>query len=707
MAGLNKTPTKSFKKGLRASKRVSKACNNCKKKKMKCNGLIPCTNCINYKTECSYDLPLQGYIGGNSGQISNNVSKLLANLSSFTQEELEKDSNLISTIDNLNKLLEQTSKKKNLVKDFQNFTLSKETTLSEGLRKNKYSDQNQNFSSFFGLYSHTSMLSQPGFSWFFEKVQEHIIAYNLTIFTQMDIKCFVQTKFLKTLDKYFKLKSVWSESLSILDVMLLEIDKEAISQLINTYYSNPYMNCFVSKSCLLDLTTDFFKDRQSSILNGKFLILFSFILCSLELDPLATKSLRKNYLKICMFIYKGMVFSAKHSFDYLIGLVQFLTSGELNLYPECHEVILAEAINYSFALGLNRKELYVGLTELEADLRRSIMWELYILDKISYLFNTKRIYISDDDISCLYPNSIEAMMSDLPSSLDSMLKKNQFASYMRYNQLRLAKNIFRMHVEFLSSTPSLRLCADDAFNRIFQNFDEIKYLMVMELRPGSKIVKGSLADHDFWSLKLFHLHFFTSLLLLNIGGETQVKKAKSQSGIYDRLKNYALTNLKLFLEIKSYNKGYLLSKVCEVLTANYFQLIYLVIRNPLDADASQIIETLVQVREFILSSLIETNWELFICFTDLYLLPVIQIFKHLHKDDMNLKLNTMIKDISTEELFETKTSENNFKGMEKTKEHNTNIDLDHPVENFFSYLDPSDVFSSWTLDSFIPKDYLN
>lgn len=677
-------------------KRTSNACNCCRKKKIKCNGMFPCINCINYNILCIYDSTSSGNLP--SHRTPSIVSRLLSNLSNIGENEIQNDQSLLSEIDTLNTFLEQSlDKKKHAEEDNVNSSsvppLSKETQISNTLRRNRFSKLNDTHSvvnSFFGLYTPVSLVSGPGFAWLVETLMKHSSDYDLKIFGKSELKNFLQSQFIKIIEDYDRSNVIWTEFLTLDDLMRFQLEEKRFIELVKKHCNHPNIKCYVSQSTLIGMVNDFFKDKQSCFQQKKYLLLFSFIVSACSVSHNIDKRLRSDCFKICIFIYKHSIFTIKNGVEFLIGLLQLLAGGLLKLHPESFESMLSEATEYAFKLGFNRRELYVGITETEADLRRSIMWDLYVLDKKNYLFLTRRMYIHDDDISCLYPNSIEEIIANPPQSITSILQKDKLSNYFAYYEIRLARLIFIIHSEYLSAGSSLKLGGNtEIFNKILKKFDYLRESMVLEIRPGSKIMSSSFSELDIWKISIFHVYFFACLLFMYSSFKTLPERAKPQ---YTIQTDYSRQILQIFLDVKRFNGALYLLQMAGLVVNAGFDLIEKISQSPLDSETSMNIEVLLNVRKNLSGLSSEDERNNFYQFLDLFLTPATKIFKGIYKDGISKELGAMIDDFLQKMSNENGISDNLEIVNQKSETKNLKeIDFNEHISNFlemFNYTDP-------------------
>ncbi|EPY49492.1 membrane-tethered transcription factor [Schizosaccharomyces cryophilus OY26] len=380
-------------------RRVTRACDKCRKKKVKCDGMRPCKNCRLGRVECTFKMP--------STRKSSHSPEYLENLESrirYLENLLRKHSSVDLSTSSPNFLLflrEQKFQAANELEHGENHKrLMFQTTIEpSGL----YTDINTGRRYFRGstsvfVFLHHLIKCLPG---------------NFEIknpYTAYPLRCKdIQADYSSPESRFYTFCPRFS-----LDFLVTSIDPRKVPL--------PPMEIAVQviKTALLNITGVLFYDSPSVIFNrinllysgdyqSNFLAYFCALLCngyyhSLQSDPtnLETQEMAKKY----SFYAERVVDSID---DYSLDSVQCLIL--ISNYRYCRAEISAGyyylklALNCSLKLGLHRN-ITAGFTPEQMEARRRVFWALYCHDRHYATLFGFPLGVSDEDIDQYLPKDL-------------------------------------------------------------------------------------------------------------------------------------------------------------------------------------------------------------------------------------------------------------------------------------------------------------
>lgn len=426
---------KKFKPPKKQPNKVSRACKSCRKRKIKCSGVQPCSNCLIYKCSCEYN-------------DTSSKSKLLFykdNKKVFQKIEIlhsciqDLKSSVPSSLSNF----EQLSSLELKLKEFQSeLTLGLDTDIIRGYEEPQAMEQQligtetilfNKFSTFspakqnnsalhtrFGLYSPLLMLSLTNIGQIIKSLFTDSEDCSTTDTIYLILKFFDvgTTNFQKNLRKWYVPLEVFSKMYhpnnelnrsELIQSILSKVPAELLDKCGVTMNPNNIHPChgFQYSVKLLDMHHSMFYE----ILND-----------SDQTQKELQFSEREELLSIlCLEFFQKSLFAEPHSIDYIESLILFLK----NIYWIDEVTSFGNVISIISRLcqdnGLSRWEYYLGLTEKTADKHRQLWWDCCWWDKWYSVNTGKQPLVSDEMVKCLFPRVVMELGVDDSMNYETLL----------------------------------------------------------------------------------------------------------------------------------------------------------------------------------------------------------------------------------------------------------------------------------------------
>ncbi|KAF8251868.1 hypothetical protein K440DRAFT_647294 [Wilcoxina mikolae CBS 423.85] len=539
-------------------RRIARACDMCRKKKIKCDGKLPaCTHCVNYKTECVFTVvekkrnPPKGakYIEGLENRLGRMESLLklsgllpegdentdLGDLERRLQESANTSQRATSNVDrSSSESASGTPSSTTLQRHLNSPTVVKDEVEVETL-----SDQmcslvtNGGETRFIGSSSGFSIFSPQGIQWVNEKTGD-------TSFQQMVHEA--------KLAQQRRPCSIWkSDTYSeIFDQRGRHPfpPRETASLLVRDFFRgfNMLFPLFHQP------TFEAFFERQYSNdppVNSGWYAAFNVVLaisCRLRVshppshEPAAVPvgshiSEAWKYFQNAATVLTELLLrnSDLMSIQAILGMALFM-QGTANPQPSCF--LVAAAVRISTSIGMHRRGSSFGLSPTETQQRRRIFWILYILDKNMALRTGRPPCINDDDCNVELPDE-HALdgIGEFPLN-NSKAKFNLFRCMVNFAMIES-----KVYMQLYSAKASKQSDGEllNTIGDLDRELEEWKDSVPAEFSPDSDL--SSIGHSEkFMHFMLVHFTYYNCL--------TTVHRMSIHHGYWtSRLSNYALAGL--------------------------------------------------------------------------------------------------------------------------------------------------------------------
>ncbi|CAI4434594.1 BTE_collapsed_G0016530.mRNA.1.CDS.1 [Saccharomyces cerevisiae] len=412
------------KRGLAKQKsRVTKACDRCHRKKIKCNSKKPCFGCIGSQSKCTYRNqfrePIEAffnYTGSLSNDLDNakcSIAKLKAQLPPSAPASLQKGlANICTELEKIQPQLYLNLDSKEIssyggLKSIETEIIGKQSKSLNRFSNAFESNTAQNVSMYFGVYSPLLYFASTGISWITKKLiscsndretRETIYLFLKFLDASSASHAGPKVTSISPLEYYSKLNGLSCGN----DVLIQHI----MSNISNEIKGNTNIN----QTIKFNKPTDWFMygvqlmeqhhkalDRKSS---KKLLPLKYF----LEQDELI--------FCLCLEYFERSLFSTMYDLTILKGLVSLMKHRYWIDDPFVLGRIISTMSRRSLDAGLNRWEYYIGQDEDTAEEYRKLWWDCYWWDRWYSLVTGKQPLIPHEMTSCLFPKDVVGLGVD-------------------------------------------------------------------------------------------------------------------------------------------------------------------------------------------------------------------------------------------------------------------------------------------------------
>ena len=411
------------KRGLaKQTSRVSKACERCHRKKIKCDSKKPCFGCVGSQSKCTYKNQLYepievffNYTGSLSNNLDNvkcSIAKLKTQLPPSAPASLRKDlANICTELEKIQPQLYLNLDSKEISsydgpKSIETEIIGKQSKFLNRFSNAFESNTAQNVSMYFGVYSPLLYFTSTGISWITKKLiscsddretRETIYLFLKFLDASSASHASPKVTSISPLEYYAKLNG-------------LSCGNDVLIQHIMSNISNEIKeNTNITRTNKFNKPTDWFMygvhlmeqhhktlDRKSS----KLLSLKGF----LEQDELI--------FCLCLEYFERSIFSTMYDLIILKGLVSLMKHRYWIDDPFVLGRIICTMSRRSLDAGLNRWEYYIGQEEGTAEAYRKLWWDCYWWDRWYSLVTGKQPLIPDEMTSCLFPKEVVGLGVD-------------------------------------------------------------------------------------------------------------------------------------------------------------------------------------------------------------------------------------------------------------------------------------------------------
>lgn len=389
--------------------RVSRACDTCRRRKIKCDGESPCAHCVD-SGDCTYTY----------------AAKRKPRPKEDNYEDLK------ARMGRLESLIKMMASNQDLKVSPQevNRAISPEMSQETNLRENSDSDSpemegnnpytvkfvkcgggegNEVHEHYFGNHSSFSIFSPQGIKWIASKLKDKNAALPLK-YLDRELMSFPMDSVMK-----------WVEPVETNDLSPFP-SKNNCLKLVDFFFKSP-SPLFLSfeKHQVVKIFHIYFHERsrsnessfKSCLSYSDYMVMNVVILISLlfysddenhdqSLSEKEVGLLEENHLKNCIYYYHRIcvVGDGIRAISAILLLSIYLESKFLSAPSD---MLLSTAIRMGQELGLHRKESYIALPEEIVKKRSRVWWMCYTLDKDKSLRSGKPPLINDCDTTAPFP----------------------------------------------------------------------------------------------------------------------------------------------------------------------------------------------------------------------------------------------------------------------------------------------------------------
>ncbi|ODV71763.1 uncharacterized protein CYBJADRAFT_164065 [Cyberlindnera jadinii NRRL Y-1542] len=554
-------------------KRVSKACDICRARKLKCDALTPsCSRCQASKVTCVYTTKEKRPKKVVKKQTAPSQPSTLRGLEDRMRRMESMITSLVGKLENAQNLVgvnsngepnhthsengnetdeNETSPEVQNTDDepiiFTGLPTAPESSVRSGSVSQASSDPHEDshgpqVAKYFGSQSTMSVLSVKGMLWLQRFCGDPGLLNRFQQFHKMTTTIFLmanrvwfdppERSSLRKLPPREMVEPLIWDVFNELALIQLFITKEEVDNLIQRYYDNVAMSNKVPNRKRLS---------NSDLLTLNSMVAIAF---SLAMKPNLDKKTLDTFNTIQVEARTNAVFYYQRLSTISEGIRTIQGLMILTLYAELMKcspqtyILISTLVRYAQEMGLHRKESFMGLSEQEAMLRRRIWICVYLMDCGSCLKSGKPPIIHRKDVSSITPESYrEVLFYGVPShQVDEMLSPDfdlvRALSTMSSSEFHISpvKNLlFYYHariVDFTAVAYECLFCGDSlvgmSLEQVLKRVDEMdgmldQNLMMMmprSARPGADL--SSIREHGIkYHLLLSHLYYHSLKMVIN------------------------------------------------------------------------------------------------------------------------------------------------------------------------------------------------
>ncbi|KAK6509596.1 hypothetical protein TWF481_004332 [Arthrobotrys musiformis] len=533
-------------------RRIARACDQCRKKKIKCDGKTPaCTHCQNYHTECVFTLvekkrqPPKGakYIEGLENRLGRMESllKLSGILPEFdsktdlgTLEKRLEAQRLQSIGGNSpgNPLFSRpvssngTPNSGGIITGSSPSDISREEEESESL-SDKMSSLVTNArgeTRFIGSSSGFSIFSPKGIQWVNSKTGDRAFQKMLVKLMQADHKfehwrpdvwdAVFSTQCQNPLPSKAEAESYAQEYFSTVNLLFPLYHQASFESLLEEQYSdNPPKGTgwFASLNMVLAV--------GSRIRGSK-----------LKTPSAAEDSRGWKWFQnaMCLFPVLTLQNTDIHSIQALLAMALFL-QGTANPQPLYN--IISAAVRVAFSVGLHRRADAFGFGREEAEHRKRVFWIAYCIDKDIALRSGRPSTINDDDINVELPEEESFDGLGMVRLSDGRGRVNLFRRNCRFAQIQS-----RVYMQLYSAKAAKQSDGEllNTIGDLDRELEEWRDSIPLDFRPEHEISDAYLDST--MPIVLMHFSYFNCLATIH-------RMSIAHSYWTNRLAQYAVSGL--------------------------------------------------------------------------------------------------------------------------------------------------------------------
>ncbi|ODV97066.1 hypothetical protein PACTADRAFT_48831 [Pachysolen tannophilus NRRL Y-2460] len=600
------------KANINASKRrrISRACDLCRDKKIKCDGQTPCSTCISLKKKCSYN-----YVRKRKLRKQNRAETSLFARASNNSDEGGKGKAKETGADNLNSDV-------NVNRDIAEHSctslearLKNLETMVEGiyeiLDKHLVKKNEEKLESLCMDTDTLSIKAREG-----ERVGDFASVTNLNSALSKSVLKLIESKLsgesiLKVIDSLYQrmneeenklnalvdptrqegfrplpprqisqflLNTVFSTPLTCSTI----IDRENIQRLADIYYQNGYKELCCSDLVLLDITIllgaliilgDY--DKAVKNCNGRKEVENIVVNEALNIKLSNLLIYREEYLENALFYFQQL-FTAYEGMNTIYSLAILCAVSITRLSVNTSYMLVSTVVRVAQHAGLHRKESYIGLSEAELKRRLHVWWYCYSFDINCCIRTGNPPVIQDNDISSHGPDYLmwlfmkpffkkhpefefkSSKEKDKIDSLDVFIyalhDKFGFTNAVDYYRFKFAKIQSKTHRKLFAENSLAGQTSDSVFNIVLElnkELDDWVKSMPQEFRPNRTINLDIFESNRVARSKLMAIHFLYYLYVMVINRVSLLAKNSRRKAAVLHSINLHLTASRRILNLSS------------------------------------------------------------------------------------------------------------------------------------------------------------
>lgn len=433
--------------------RVTRACDVCRRRKVKCDGEQPCSTCLTAGSTCVFNgvsLPKSKSLYRRDNELYREL-RLLHRSARFLSknERVTKSGKLRNTLKDIEQKISELQSEINLSVDEDSIkeyagreSLERQLVEINSICFNRFGSVDlkklggANVTPYFGIFSTMAIFSKYGFSWMFKK----LIAYSNNISTRETM--YIYMKFLDMAQMHYE-EDIKQKTTPI-EWCFAKYSRGRRCKTLGSYLSDLDMN--IDEIGAQDiLSRDLYEELALRPIEFfSKLVDFSWVTCYTHYSGLAdnfsvnTKLFEFEDIISCLVLEfsSKVIYADMHHEIIIPTILRWVRIS--HWHEELYTIgkFLACAVRRALDLGLNSWEYYIALTEAEAERNRLIWWESYWWDKWFALSSGKAPLICDYKITCLLPRRLMEAGLDESMSCMEMLTKCDI-NYLNESDLRV------------------------------------------------------------------------------------------------------------------------------------------------------------------------------------------------------------------------------------------------------------------------------
>lgn len=410
--------------------KIKKACDNCRNRKIKCDGEQPCGRCHSSGTRCLYTHVEKKRTVTKKADKASTIQNL--------NQRMNKMESLITTL--IDKLNTGTASRSPSAEESNDSTSTSGNSPSRDATDQVFSSNSilpaseTNASGdkispekYIGSQSSLSVLSPRGMIWLAEKANDPTITSQFqTIISRSHFIFYNQMK-------------KWIDPIETKDLVDLP-SRDILNRILESYTKDMLHLYFIISPQelreLLDVYYDHHEKKSSKKMsNSEMLILHATVAISTNLQfekhsgdestLSSLKALEEKHLLTAIHYYHRISILGE-GLKSIQGILLLISHTNFSMLTQANYMLIATAIRIAQGIGLHRVESLVGMSEEEKKKRRKIWWYCYLADRTNCLKAGKPLTITDTDISKMDMEEFkELMFENFPKDLLSKILNDE------------------------------------------------------------------------------------------------------------------------------------------------------------------------------------------------------------------------------------------------------------------------------------------
>ena len=426
-------------KNKKKSSRVSKACNTCRIRKIKCNGKNPCASCAHSGVECTFDdrRMQRTTLYRNEDDIRKDLRTLTTCVNTLSKLKTVDPAKLDPLVNDLQSKLNGFRNDMRLMVETNKIaeydadpSIETELLDSDSIRFSRFIDATIDdndlkpvVDAYFGLYSPLTLLTNQGFGWLFKKLFNSNLDHSkvkMTFYLYIrffDLSHYCSSQIAKNSKEPLK---TYKEEYNLTPAKGTE--QEIVDQMLNRFFK------------LLNMSND----RRVESENPKSILSF----VNEQIDNIQKFSTLASTNPQML----GLYYEADHILGLLFQKCEYILRESTHSDPQILKLLLTQ-INYRnnrdenghgrevislvvqnlLSTGFNRWEFYVGLDETTANDYRLLWWRSVWWDRWATVSTGKPLMIDEKICLCLLPREWVALGINEQMSCEMLLNTVDFS----------------------------------------------------------------------------------------------------------------------------------------------------------------------------------------------------------------------------------------------------------------------------------------